>query len=650
MKSLADIITWLKTPDHNTVILVEAIDVPTSGETLYLSNKPFITSASDTPPNKAFIPSIIGGISFNESLSLTGGINISYGDVELDNTDGTKDSWFHYVWTNKAINVYIGDITWPYTDFRLIFSGIIADISSRNASSINIILADKLQRLNNPISEELLPTANTTNDVLIPITFGEVFNITPVVVDNVINTLEYQVHNGRIEDIIEVRDNGIPVSFTKNLVEGTFTLNQSPYGQITCSVQGYANEQNLITFSEVFQSLAWNKTGVTVLQDAITAPDSNLTADKLTASLSDSFIKRNITPVKKGATYTFSIWIKADSITPISIILGSTDGTITQTSSTISPDLTWRKFSVTHTMSSTTTGAFVQIGGSNTFSTGEVVYVWGAQLEKSSVATEYVNTGISPAIPYYNDIANIINEIVTKYGPENSRLTSYDIDLSNFGVFSSNHTEPVGVYIKSSENILTICNQLANSIGAQLTVSSTGLLRLIRLTIPGEGLPHTITSNDIEENSINISDKPDVRAATKLGYCRNWTTQQGSIAAGIPSQNINLFETEWLYTTVVDNTVKAEYKLTTEPKEELTLLITKDDAEAEAIRRNELWSEPRFIYTIKAYAHLLSVELGDQVTLIDDNRFGLENPGKQGVVVNISRNWLSGRITLGILI
>lgn len=492
MKTLEQIIDWLKDPNHISTILVEVLDVPGTSQNLYLSNKPFISASTDTPANKSYTPCIIGGISFTESLSLNGSVNISYGDVELDNTNGIRDSWFAYIWANKVINIYIGDVTWVKDDFRIIFSGIINDISSRNLSSLNLIITDKLQRLNNPISEQLMPTINTTNDVLIPLTFGEVFNVTPILTDNVVNTLEYQVHNGPVEDIIEVRDNGIPVSITKNIAEGKFQLNQSSYGQITCSIQGHKD------------------------------------------------------------------------------------------------------------------------------------------------------------VTYYNDIANIIHEIVTKYGPANTRLTDYDIDLSNFGTFSAANTEPVGVYVKAGENILTTCNQLAISIGAQLAMTSTGYLRLIKLSIPGTGTSYSIGANDIEEDSINISDKPEIRASTKIAYCKNWTTQQGSIAAGVPSQNISLFETEWLYTTEVNSTTQTDYKLTTEPAEEQTLLIQKLDAEDEATRRNALWDTPRFIYSVKAYAHMLPIELGDAVTLTD-TRFGLES-GKTGIVVNISRNWLAGRITLGVLI
>lgn len=492
MKSLAEIIAWLKTSTKIPVILVEVPNVLGSSGTYYLSNKPYVTKTTDTPSNTRYNPSIVGGVNFTESLSLSMSVSISYGDIEIDNTDGSKDSWLNYVWANRPISIYIGDITWAREDFRLIFSGIVSDILSRGRNTLNIVINDKLQKLNNPISETTLPQINSNSEVLIPVTFGEVFNASPIVTDNIINTLEYQVHTAPIEDIIEVRDNGIPVNITKNLGAGKFTLNQTPYGQITCSIQGHKNPT------------------------------------------------------------------------------------------------------------------------------------------------------------YYNDIANIIKEIVKNYGPVLNRLTDSDIDLTNFSSFSSSNTQPVGFYSNSRENILSVCNQLASSIGAQLTMTSTGLLRLVRLNLPPTGTAYTVSYNDIESKSLSIIDKPPVLGATKVTYAKNWTTQKGSLAAGLPSNNAVLFEEEWLYSIYENNTIINNYLQTTEPKEENTLLLKKIHADAEALRRNNMWSTPRFVYSMKAYAHLLPVELGDSITLYD-SRFGLNN-GKTGLVISIARDWLAGRVGIGVLI
>lgn len=494
MKSLSEIISWLKTPDHIRVILVEISGVMVEGaeSTFYLSNKSFTTTSTDTPANASYDSCVIGGISFNENLSLDMSASIGFGDIEIANYNGAKDAWLNYIWTNRQVKIYIGDPRWTKTDFYLIFDGVIADISSRDAVTLNLILLDKLQRLNNPITETTLGGTGNNKDRILPLVFGECFNIEPLNTDTVPNVLEYMVHNGAIEDIIEVRDKGVPVSITKNLAQGKFTLNHTPAGQITASVQGY-----------------------------------------------------------KPSTYS-------------------------------------------------------------------------------------------------NNIANIIKNIITNFGPSNSRLTISDIDQANFSMYESTYTDPVGYYCKDRTNIIDVCQKLASTIGANITCTSQGLVRLVRLAIPGSGTTYTVTSDDMVEDSLTISEKPDVRGSIKLNYCKNWTVQQPSSLAGSVNQlSVTLFDREWLSTTATNSTVVSNYKLSTEPQEEDTYFLSETPCTAEATRRLDLWSTPRFIYTATYFSHMLPVELGDTIN-ITHRRYNLIN--KIGTVVNVDRNWISGRVTIGVLV
>lgn len=493
MKSLSEVISWLKTSDHIRVILVEISGVMIEGasSTLYLSNKSFTTTATDTPANTTYDSCIVGGINFNESLSLDLSASIGFGDIEITNYNGIKDSWLNYTWTNRQIKIYLGDPRWTRNDFYLIFDGVIGDIASRDATTLNLVLLDKLERLNNPISEALLGGTGNNKDRLLPLTFGECFNIEPLNTDSLPNVLEYMVHNGPIEDIIEVRDKGMPVSITKNLTQGKFTLNHTPAGQITASVQGY-----------------------------------------------------------KPSTYS-------------------------------------------------------------------------------------------------SNIANIIKNILINYGPTNTRLTIADIDQTNFTSFESTYTNPVGYYCKDRTNIIEICQRLAKSIGATITCTSQGLIRLVRLSIPGGGTSWTVTSTDMIEDSLTISEKPEVRGSVKLNYCKNWTPQNASSLAGaVNPVSVSLFERDWLSTTATSSSVITEYKLSTEPQEEDTYFLTQTPADTEALRRLSIWNTPRFIYTATYFAHLLPVELGDSFTLTH-RRFGLS--AKSGVVINIDRDWIGGRVTIGVL-
>jgi hypothetical protein len=233
----AQFIAWLKDDSAIRCVLIE-VNVQTGGVevTRYLSNKGYTTSPTDTPSNTSYKPYIIGSIQFTETLSIDGNASLSWGDISIDNYSGDRDSWLDDVWANRAIKVFIGDVRWKRTDFRQVFDGIVANVNTKNRETINLQVSDKMQRLNTPVTEVKLGGTTTNADQLIPLCFGECHNVTPLLINSAIN--QYQVHNGPIESIIEVRDNGVPVSFTPDLANGKFTLNQQPAGIVTCSVQG----------------------------------------------------------------------------------------------------------------------------------------------------------------------------------------------------------------------------------------------------------------------------------------------------------------------------------------------------------------------------------------------------------------------------
>jgi hypothetical protein len=188
------------------------------------------------PENQMYTAGIAGGVTFSESLDFSGQPNIGYGDIELDNTNGVRDTWLTYIWVNKPIVVWIGDPGWARSDFYPIFRGMVRDIDSKSRNSLNLILVNELQVINEAISTATMTGSGTSADKLVPLCFGECFNITPAVKNSA--TLQYQVHNGPIETVLEVRDNGAPVPFTQTVADGTFQLQYSPFGTITATVQG----------------------------------------------------------------------------------------------------------------------------------------------------------------------------------------------------------------------------------------------------------------------------------------------------------------------------------------------------------------------------------------------------------------------------
>lgn len=478
-----------------------------SSSTFYFSNGAYTTDPLDTPTNTAYIPLITGGINFGESLTLDGSVSISVGSIELDNTSGQLDGYFFsHIWKNRSVSIYIGDPSWKKSDFKLLFKGNIAEIASTGRNNLSLVISDVFQKLNASISDQTVQIAGKSNAVeLVPLTFGECFNITPLLLNS--GTLTYQVHNGPIEDIIEVRDNGIPVAFTKDLANGKFTLTRAPFGQITCSVQGH-----------------------------------------------------------------------------------------------------------------------------------------------------------KPSNTYSNKIGETIKNILTQYGPSGARLQISDINTTNFTNFDNSfptvngeYTRGIGVYIRESANVLDVCNRLAKSARAQVTVtagpqasdSDVGLLKLIKLEIASSAV-QSITSSDIEEYSLSIAEKAPINPTSKLGYSKNWTVQESGLAAGVPANLQSIYGKEYFITITNNYDVATAYKLNSENDAlEDTLLIHKTGAENESYIRSSFWSTPRYIYNFVGYPHLFDLQLGDTISLTN-RRYLLSN--KLGIIVNISRDWINGRIQVGVLI
>jgi hypothetical protein len=239
---------WLDDPTSIRTVLVEAVaSVSGVDTTFYLSTLPFVSRATDVPANQPYRAVLIASdIQTTEQLSIDGSASMTVGDIGISNDDGAFDSWLTYVWTNRPITVLLGDVRWPRANFVPVLTGVTADIGTKSRTSVNLKIRDKLERLNVAITEHLLGGTGSSQGSTVPLAFGELVNITPLLIDQ--TTWQYQVHDGQINGLIEVRDNGVPIAndsigwaaLTINSTLGTFRLSSPPAGTITCSLQGDA--------------------------------------------------------------------------------------------------------------------------------------------------------------------------------------------------------------------------------------------------------------------------------------------------------------------------------------------------------------------------------------------------------------------------
>jgi hypothetical protein len=262
-----------------------------------------------------------------------------------------------------------------------------------------------------------------------------------------------------------------------------------------------------------------------------------------------------------------------------------------------------------------------------------------------------LSTGAAVA-SYSNNIANLIAVIVTEYGKTGYKLNAVtEIDLPNFNTFAATNTQPVGIYISGRENVISVCQALAGSVGAQVFMNRFGKLQLLRaLTFTGDASV-TITDADILHHTLSISERIEVKAGAKVGYCKNWTVQS-DLLTGIPQDHKDLFAKEWLVAAAdADATVRTNYRLEEEPEQVDTMLLTTANANAEAIRLRDFFKVPRTIYKFIGKANLLSLKLGQEVQIVH-NRFDLYagGVGRQAQVVSLSPNWLDATIEVEVLV
>lgn len=662
---------WLKSQTAVRCILVE-VDVKTGGSviTRYLSNQGYVTGSSDSPANTSYSPRIVGGIQISRKINIDGNVSMSFGDIELNNTDGSLDTWVDDYWANRSLRIYLGDVTWVRSDFRQVMGGITTGIDSRRRDRINIKLSDKLQRLNNPVSEVKLGGSTSRADDLVPLLFGECHNIEPLLVDPTV--FEYQVHNGPIEGVFEVRDNGVPVSYSSTPATGKFRLDNAPSGQVTCSAQGYAPTQNFLAYSQEFDNAYWTKGNSSITANATTAPDGTTTADKLvenTATNVTHTAQRSIA-FTAGLTYTLSWHVKAAERTrcrmtfPSSLFAGSPNAQfdLSTGAKTLETDCVstitslgsgWYRITATaacDTSGSSTVAIYPVNTGTNSQYTGDGtsgIYIWGAQCEQNTIPSAYFATTTTAVNIFPRSVAELVKVLVTQYGKDGQKFTISDLDIPTLTQFDLANPQPVGYYVKDRGNVIDVCNSLTASIGARMVVSNTGLLSVVKLDLPQATTGTTVTSADIVVKSLEISQLVPVVASIKLAYCKNWCVQD-TLAAGLVINTVALFNEEWLTITRTDTAAADNYNLYTDPDQTESLLLTSVDAINEANRRLAMFAVQRKVFKYTGFYHLINENLGAPQT-IQHERFGLASV-KTGQIISITLDLMSPHVQFEVLI
>ena len=175
---------------------------------------------------------------------------------------------------------------------------------------------------------------------------------------------------------------------------------------------------NLLTYSEQFDNAAWSKPNATITANAAVAPDGTTTADLVTATnAADATCNQTALGVNAaGRVLTFTFYARCASGTVTLPVLGD-DGTgkfwSNPSTNKVTVTTAWQQFTVTGTAPAlSAANARAGFGGFTTWTTGDAVYIWGADLRTGSsagtyqriaAATDYATAGFLPYLYFVTD-------------------------------------------------------------------------------------------------------------------------------------------------------------------------------------------------------------------------------------------------------
>lgn len=690
---------WLEEPSAIRIILmqVQVYDVvAVANKYLYISTHNYVTTDGTT----AWMAVVRNNITLNETLTQDGTGAMTFGDIEVVNSNGEWDTYLDqtkYIWSNKTIKIYYGDATWNCTNladvqakFLTIFDGIIDDADSRNRTSFNIKIRDKLERLNTALTEDKLGVYGTwqggqqNTDAIKPVVFGEVFNITPMLADP--SKLKYIFNNGPSDTLVEIRDNGMPLR--ASIVVGP-TLSVTASGGAITAATITSGGSNLVLNDQFYivDTVSTPKAVFTASISGTTLTVNSLTSGTVSIGMfltgsSIPFTSTVLTTITSGTYPTFQLSANLGTLTGITITGVNTPAIFKVTTvvsgvatagslvTSINPlGVTTSTGGTGYTTSGSKATGLYNIGTTRTINAVDnSVGVFCLAYQSIGTVTCSVrginnsinlSTGALVTGTYNNRIASLIALIATQYGKASQKFTASDLDLVNL---AASATALTGVAVVDTTNILGICRQLANSIGGQLFVTRTGKLQLLRYGV-GEttSLDVTkITENDILYNSLIISGRPGVIGAIKLGYAKNYTVQTGLVTNILQAHKDTLAQ-DWLSLTLLDQPTIAKYSLSQDAGQIDSLLISNAEAATEAQRRLTFYKSQHIIYKFTGTARLLGLKLGQQITLVH-SRFNLYTPsvgmvnagvvgaGVVGQIISLSPNWTTGHVDVEVLI
>lgn len=229
---------WLKTPGVDRCYLVE-IDylLAGTGYTLRRSTHPYRTAPTDTPALTPYPDTILSLPEFDRDLTaaFVGTSRVAVGEFELFLDDELLALLDTAVFGGRELRLFVGAPDWAKASFGPVLVGRIEQLDANSYDTVSVSFRDRAVIFEKPLADTKIASGPNAGKP-IPRCYGQCFNVPAVLIDHTIK--KYQVHNGPVYAITQVRENGVSIPFTADTATGTFTLTNNASGRVTADVQG----------------------------------------------------------------------------------------------------------------------------------------------------------------------------------------------------------------------------------------------------------------------------------------------------------------------------------------------------------------------------------------------------------------------------
>lgn len=260
---------YINSTKANTVLLVVAqyYDLRTnSAGTLYVGTSRYITRPTDTPANILFdgvvndmdtgrlVTSLSIPIPTDNKMHV--GVTDNIDDLTLINSSGRYDYLLDCIFDGYQIDIYLGDISLDFSDFRQIKRLIGANITASDEFTLRLQFSSLSGALNCEAQRQYI-TDGVSKGNPVPLAYGKIFRASPILlgINDTTKLKRYKINQYSIKSIIDVCDNGIPLNsgnIVPYLSTGEFELKIEPSGLLTVDFEGtvdsgrYLNTAGLI--------------------------------------------------------------------------------------------------------------------------------------------------------------------------------------------------------------------------------------------------------------------------------------------------------------------------------------------------------------------------------------------------------------------